>query len=134
MTTPNQKTGHTPTPWMQNENRIETCDLMVEGRPELGGISVATIYPPADIQAVKGIEAAIKVKDANAAFIVRACNSHDALVAALHSASSELEAAHAHLLSLHSRNIDRGSMTNALIDGTLTAAENCRAALKLSQE
>lgn len=71
---------------------------------------------------------------ATGAFIVRACNSHAALVAALERSESELTTAHAHLLSLHSRNIDRSAATSLLCDGTLIAAAQARAALQSAKE
>lgn len=55
---------HTPTPWNVNQGRI-TAD----------GVTVATSYAPSNATVNS-----IALRDANAAFIVRACNAHDELV------------------------------------------------------
>lgn len=71
-----EATTHTPTPWAVGDNVKQAIYSVEDGEciafahnadlPELGGISV-------------------QVAKANAAFIVRAVNSHEALVAALES-------------------------------------------------
>jgi hypothetical protein len=61
-------TEHTPTPWIVDESD-QDFDQIISRTEEGLEVLVADVY--GDIETSK----------ANAAFIVRACNSHDALVA-----------------------------------------------------
>lgn len=67
---------HTPTPWMieENVNAGGIVHLGITNRSEPVDWMPCSITP---------MHMARKVDRANAAFIVRACNCHDALVAAL---------------------------------------------------
>lgn len=60
MTTPNQKTGHTPTPWKATGTQIQGAN----------GYGVAST----------GFNTGRAIGEKDATFIVRSCNSHDALV------------------------------------------------------
>lgn len=66
------KAAHTPGLWITDGRDIQTCDLLVEDNPELGGVTLAVAHPPADIQAKYGIDAALKVAEANARLIAAA--------------------------------------------------------------
>ena len=57
-------TTHTPTPWFATDLR--------QVRSHVGFVALTS-----------GSDFNVAIEEANAAFIVRACNSHDALVAAL---------------------------------------------------
>ena len=77
------ETKHTPLPWvlaLANSNQSETS---VYYRPPYGGggyIEVAKLYEARDNG---GCNVPPQEAKANTAFIVRACNAHDDLVAAL---------------------------------------------------
>lgn len=78
---------HTPTPWRQRNDTdprtyIETKFVAINGPPEHPGVAVALCGKARNAQAT-----------ANAAFIVQACNSHDALVAALDATYAALDLA-----------------------------------------
>ena len=64
---------HTPTPWQTYAPMAEHCQIAIES------INSETIAIVELMDAKRDYNATAK---ANAAFIVRACNSHDALVAA----------------------------------------------------
>ena len=59
---------HTPTPWMMTETQDQAGGAQVSSRPDGFG-NIATCW--------------LSNADANAAFIVRAANSHEALVDAI---------------------------------------------------
>ena len=67
-------TKHTPTPWTANGRDIETAD----------GLFLASAYTMSYSSAPTAAD--------NAAFIVRACNSHAALVNALQLMTEKVEA------------------------------------------
>lgn len=65
-------TSHTPTPW-----------ALVEGPKARGSIKSVCKGLPQSIVAQAGGQPTVEEREANAAFIVNACNAHDALVKAL---------------------------------------------------
>jgi len=71
-TAPASMATHTPTPWHFNAKRFTICSI------ECGNEK-----PVAVLQTVNNAVARNETLSANAAFIVRACNSHAALVEAL---------------------------------------------------
>jgi hypothetical protein len=80
---------HTPTPWRictnaQFSSEVETAD---------GSLSIALAHAKGHDLLPDAYEAPEDdVSDANAAFIVRACNAHDDLVAALEAVDKHLKA------------------------------------------
>lgn len=64
---------HSPTPWFAKRNGFST--VYIESRLRPGVLQ--------EVAACGPTEAGIESQDANAAFIVRAANSHDQIVAAL---------------------------------------------------
>ncbi len=85
MNTNTQKTQHTPGPW-----RVERSPL--PSLPSHVGISGGDhIWLAAVVARLNGQK--YPEGEANAAFIVRACNNHEALVAALRSCSEALDEA-----------------------------------------
>ena len=89
------KAQHTPTPWNLNGRHIDA---------EKGNKLIVSLRSEHDAENL-----------ANAAFIVRACNSHDALVEALENAKAEIIS-----------EIDTNTSTNILlneIDAVLAAAK-----------
>ncbi len=81
---------HTPTPWKAQQGLSSTSPRLEIVRADLSAF-VAQVHRTHDGN---------KEAEANAAFIVRACNSHDALVEAL----SALEAELSHLLDPNNTN------------------------------
>lgn len=80
---------HTPTPWIAQDNQIiDTQDRMI--------CPLVQAYDVKDGAYASGSQ--LKAVDdggtTNAAFIVRACNSHDALVAALEKSQAIINAIH----------------------------------------
>lgn len=119
--------AHTPINWKATTKRNglgKIVHIIVSEQPH-------TVREVAEMTWLPGFH---KENAADAAFIVRACNGFDSLVAALEMAENNLTAAHAHLLALHSRNIDRSGATNALIDSTLESTAEARAALQAAKE
>lgn len=76
-------TQHTPTPW-------KVCDIAVNDQWHVG--STIGAADPADGRRVCDVSRIPANYQANAAFIVRACNAHDALVAALKESQAALVA------------------------------------------
>lgn len=78
------ETKHTPTPWT-----VGYASLSVEGKTEKGVMKILDIRGWGHLtgrgHGALGLsdEQGKQVQEANAEFIVRACNSHDALVEAL---------------------------------------------------
>jgi hypothetical protein len=79
---------HTPTPW-QVDSGDELAIQSVEG-----GAQIATVLGPDDFLCRDDDDDEVFEEEceANAAFIVRACNAHDDLVAALKSALAYVDA------------------------------------------
>ena len=76
---------HTPTPWESNNNLLKT-DALIEifsDKDEMGE------KPIADVYSYENFDEA----EANAAFIVRACNCHDELVKTIKVLSESLQEA-----------------------------------------
>lgn len=73
---------HTPTPWFAKRSGWSTVYIEARIRP---GILQ-------EVAACGPTEAGMEQQDANAAFIVRACNAHDQLVAALKAVTDVLDA------------------------------------------
>jgi hypothetical protein len=73
-------TKHTPTPWMAVEHSWSTTGIYAKDQSEGGTIAVLCIEGEAAEDTQEELEAWMA---ANAAFIVRAVNSHEQLVAAL---------------------------------------------------
>lgn len=123
MTTPNQKTGHTPTPWGFGDLEKGSKRPMWEHIVDSHGTQISTVMQ----SIVRGCQVigpeTQEEAEANAAFIVRACNAHEALVAALKALITDAEAMDKRLLEDQpDPGCEKGSITRA------------RAALKLSQE
>jgi hypothetical protein len=69
-----KQTAHTPTPWQYDEDALH---VFVNGSGVEGdGAVICEVWPGFG-------SGESKEREANAAFIVRACNAHDDLVAAL---------------------------------------------------
>jgi hypothetical protein len=98
---------HTPTPWESNFNRIESKD---DHGVDNDGWMIAECIGPE--------------QEANAEFIVRACNAHDALVAAC----EKIEKLRSDLLE-GATSMDEG----ALLTEGADAFDDIEAALKLAK-
>lgn len=68
----NDTQKHTPGPWITDGLSIETCDSILEGRTDLGGVTVARVFPPSRTQVMMGIDAAMLEAIANAFLIAAA--------------------------------------------------------------
>lgn len=126
MTTPNQKTGHTATPW----------------KVQVAAGSVSVCCPLQQIAQMVEFRAAAQ-SAVNAAFIVRACNSHDALVAenkaladALQNLLDAQTSADKQWLGLNMANPHQKRAHDIISAARIVAIDalNNRAALKLAQE
>jgi hypothetical protein len=87
--------SHTPTPWLYEitSDHAPAFIYVENSDNDLAGIAIADC---------KAVDLTYAECDANAAFIVRACNAHDELVAALEQSkeyTAELESRHASALS-----------------------------------
>lgn len=70
-----QETKHTPTPWHLSRTRIGNCTIEAAcAKQHGGGVAIATC------RASRRSKESCDEADANAAFIVRACNAHEGFV------------------------------------------------------
>lgn len=74
---------YTPTPWAVVYRETGPCITMTEGTRKNSGVPYLALEDIATVAPIKRALLNPAERDANAAFIVRACNSHDALVEAL---------------------------------------------------
>jgi hypothetical protein len=105
-------TKHTPLPWFYQS------DVIYSKTPSDGYETTAVAYVGDELRHVGGLQYG-KPRDANAALIVRAVNSHDAMVKALETAVDRLE-------MVAERRMPN---SNAFIPAVDAALEQCRAAL-----
>jgi hypothetical protein len=75
-----EQAKHTPTPWTASEMTMSRRDWLTLNPHD--GYAIQTVCRNSNVVAAVWAEDGVEEKD-NAAFIVRACNAHDDLVATL---------------------------------------------------
>lgn len=110
------KTEHTPTPWIQSACTVHQADNWKDGE-NLGGKEIAHVYD------ILSDDLPTDENEANAAFIVRAVNSHAALVEAVEGLLPWIAKAQA----------DNAFENCAMPNGASVAMQKARAALELEK-
>lgn len=127
--------SHTKTPWFLDGNMILGSEVVHTNGRERNSIGISSASYSECVCEVQG-SLELPHPQANAAFIVRACNSHEALVGALNTALTELRAIQArdgapqHIAWDRGRPLQTDSCTH---EWWSTVVERCEAALALAE-
>lgn len=83
--------SHTPTPWkIFDWNKVDALTKSAKGFDGFNSLIICSPVKEGSIASISRYGAKDETAEANAAFIVRACNSHDALMSALKTANHVL--------------------------------------------